>query len=97
MTAENILELTRLFYQLEQEADTRNADCRIRVLFQDGERLDLQIVSTTHMELDETVIAWPLLPDGAVNLDHAIQFSLEDVEEIANYESRHCLFRAEHN
>ena len=91
MTAENLLELTRLFYQLDQEAI---ADCRVEVLFRDGERSDLQIVSVSHLVSDATVIGAPLLPDGSEDPGNAIQFSLEDIQEVADYHSRHCIFRA---
>jgi len=94
VTAENLLELTRLFYQLDQEATAHCTDCRVEVLFQDGERSNLQIVSVTHLVLDTTVIGIPLLPDGSEASGNAIQFSLEDIQEVANYHSKHCLFRA---
>ena len=95
MTAKNILELTRLFYQLAEEADRQNTDCQVQVLFNDGERVALQIVSTTHLVLDATIIAVPLLPDGTESSDAGLQFSLEDVQEVVDYKSGHCIFRAD--
>lgn len=95
MTGDDLLELTRLFYQLEQEAASHGAECKVKVLFRNGERSDLQIVSTTHLVLEATVIAVPLLSDGTETPDAGIQFSLEDVQEVTNYESKHCIFRAD--
>ena len=95
MTADNLLELTRLFYQLEVEAELRGTKCKVTIQFRDGERSDLEIVSTTHLILEANVWAIPLLPDGTASSDGGIQFWLEDVQELTNYDSKHCIFRAD--
>jgi len=95
MTAKNILELTRLFYRLAEEADALNADCQVQVLFKDGERVNLSIISTEHLDLDATIIAVPLLPNGTESPEAGLQFSLEDVQEVVDYKSGHCIFRAD--
>jgi len=95
MTAENLLELTRLFYQLNTEAELGGNECRVTIQFRDGERSDLEIISTTHLILEANIWAIPLLADGTGSSEGGIQFRLEDVQELTNYDSKHCIFRAD--
>jgi len=94
MTAYDLLELTRLFYQLELESELRGNKCKVTIQFRDGQRSDLEIVSTDHLVLEANVWAIPLLADGTESSEGGIQFWLEDVQELTNYDSKHCIFRA---
>jgi len=95
MIAEDLLELTRVFYQLAMEAELGGTELRVTIQFRDGERSNLQIVSMTHLILEANVWAIPLLPDGTGSGEGGIQFWLEDVQELTNYDSKHCIFRAD--
>lgn len=94
MTADDILELTRLFYQLDLEAELHGTKSKVTIQFRDGERSDLEIISTTHLILEANIWAIPLLADGTGSSEGGIQFRLEDVQELTNYDSKHCIFRA---
>ena len=77
------------------EAKLGGTECRVTIQFRDGERSDLAIVSTTHLILEANVWAIPFLPDGTGSSEGGIQFWLEDVQELTNYQSKHCIFRAD--
>ena len=76
-------------YELITQADGK----RYRVEFRDGDRQNVLIVSTTHVMLDNTVLALPLTQGGTpVESEPGVQFVLEDVTRVLDFVTNHLLF-----
>jgi hypothetical protein len=80
-------QLRELFAQAEDE--------RYTVEFTDGQILDVFVVSSTHVLLDDTVVALSLTSTGARSTTGpGVQFSLQDVRRVRELESGRLLFSA---
>jgi hypothetical protein len=66
---------------------------RFTIEFTDGDRRDLQIISDSHVLLDDTVWGVPLTSEGhQPGAGHGIQFDLKDVYRVLDFDTRLPLF-----
>lgn len=64
--------------------------------FMDGGYRDLLIVSDSHVMLNDTVWGVPLTPEGEeVLAEVGIEFHLQDVERVYDFDTKRLLFGAE--
>jgi len=90
MRNEDKVRLTGLFFSLDDEGQP------VTITFTDNARHHVKVVSTTHVEVDETVIASPVNPDGTeANAEvPGLQFALDEVREVQRLSDQHVLFAA---
>ena len=66
---------------------------RFTIEFSDGDRRDLHIVSDSHVRLNDTAWGVPLASEGSQSGDGpGIQFDLQDVHRVLDFETRLTLF-----
>jgi hypothetical protein len=80
--------------QTLQALFTGAEDRRFTIEFTDGDCRDLIIVSASHVMPDDTVIGVPLTLNGieAAAPEPAIQFHLQDVARVHDFDTRRLLF-----
>lgn len=87
---DNLQVLQRMFSASEGE--------RFGVGFMDGDYRDLLIVSDSHVMLNDTILGVPLTPEGEeVSAEAGIQFYLQDVERVYDFDTKRLLFGTETN
>jgi len=85
---DNLQVLQRMFSESEGK--------RVGVGFIDSDYRNLIIVSDSHVMLDGTVWGVPLTPEGEeVSGEMGIQFHLQDVEQVYDFDTKHLLFGPE--